>query len=170
MSSKDDESGWTMKSGFGPTGAESRGAAASDVGDTPREGEYAQDGPPNNDPLPPPDDGMPSHIGRYRIDRSLGRGGFGVVYLAHDEKLLRRVAVKVPHKKHVLRPENAAAYLREAQTVASLDHPNIVPVHDAGADEHFPCYVVSKYVDGTDLATLQKNSPLALGEIVKVVA
>ena len=95
---------------------------------------------------------LPQHIGRYRIERVLGKGGFGLVYLAHDDQLQRPVAVKVPHRKLVDRPETAEAYLTEARTVANLDHPNIVPVHDVGSTEQFPCYVVSKYIDGTDLA------------------
>src|SRR6266508_1930970 len=101
---------------------------------------------------------LPAHIGRYRIERVLGKGGFGLVYLAHDEQLQRPVAVKVPHRKLVSRPEDAEAYLTEARTVANLDHPNIVPVYDVGSTADFPCYIVSKYIDGTDLATRIKES------------
>ncbi len=70
--------------------------------------------------------------GRYRIDRVLGEGAFGLVYLAFDEELHRQVAVKVPAKARFRRPEDADAYLTEARTVASLDHPNIVAVYDVG--------------------------------------
>jgi serine/threonine protein kinase len=87
---------------------------------------------------------QPQRIGRYRIERMLGKGGFGLVYLAQDEQLQRLVAVKVPHPNLVSRPEDAEAYLIEARTVANLDHPNIVPVHDVGGTEDYPCYVVSK--------------------------
>src|SRR5258708_37614279 len=73
---------------------------------------------------------QPQHVGRYRIEKVLGQGGFGLVYLAHDDQLQRLVAIKVPHRKLVARPEDAAAYLTEARTVANLDHPNIVPVYD----------------------------------------
>ena len=68
-------------------------------------------------------------IGRYRIEKILGKGGFGLVYLAHDEQLDRLVAIKVPHAKLISKPEDAEAYLTEARTVANLDHPGIVPVH-----------------------------------------
>src|SRR5450432_2040229 len=94
----------------------------------------------------------PQHVGRYHIEKTLGQGGFGLVYLAHDDQLQRHVAIKVPHRKLMDRPEAAEAYLAEARTVAHLDHPNIVPVHDVGRTDEFPCYVVSKYIDGTDLA------------------
>src|SRR5271170_4722455 len=114
--------------------------------------------------------GTPSRIGRYRIEKTLGQGGFGLVYLAHDEQLQRLVAIKVPHRKLVDRPAAAEAYLTEARTVANLDHPNIVPVHDVGSTDEFPCYVVSKYVDGTDLATRLKQSRLPQHETVQLTA
>jgi serine/threonine protein kinase/formylglycine-generating enzyme required for sulfatase activity len=94
----------------------------------------------------------PQTIGRYRVLKLLGQGGFGLVYLAHDEQLNRPVAVKVPHARLVSRPEDAQAYLDEARTVANLDHPNIVPVYDVGSTDEYPCYVVSKFIDGESLA------------------
>src|SRR5438045_1537110 len=106
-------------------------------------------------------DEQPQRIGRYRIERVLGKGGFGLVYLAHDEQLHRPVAIKVPHHKLIAAPEDADAYLTEARTVANLDHPHIVPVFDVGSTEQFPCFVVSKYIDGTDLATRLKQSRLS---------
>ena len=111
-----------------------------------------------------------SQIGRYRIERILGAGGFGRVYLAHDDQLQRLVAIKVPHRKLVDRHENAEAYLTEARTVANLDHPHIVPVFDVGSTEDCPCYVVSKYIDGTDLASRLKQSRLSIHETVELVA
>ena len=113
---------------------------------------------------------LPECIGRYRVERALGKGGFGLVYLAHDDQLQRLVAIKVPHRKLMDRPENAEAYLTEARTVANLDHPHIVPVFDVGSTEDCPCYVVSKYIDGTDLATRLKQSRLSVHETVELVA
>ena len=112
----------------------------------------------------------PTHIGRYRIEKLLGKGGFGLVYLAHDDQLQRLVAIKVPHRKLVDRPEDAEAYLAEARTVANLDHPHIVPVFDVGSTADCPCFVVSKYIDGTDLATRLKQSRLSIHEAVELVA
>ena len=102
--------------------------------------------------------------------KSSVKGGFGLVYLAHDDQLQRLVAIKVPHRKLVDRPEAAEAYLTEARTVANLDHPHIVPVFDVGSTEDCPCYVVSKYIDGTDLATRLKRSRLTIHEAVELVA
>jgi serine/threonine protein kinase/formylglycine-generating enzyme required for sulfatase activity len=112
----------------------------------------------------------PEHIGRYRIEKVLGEGGFGLVYLAYDEQLNRLVAVKVPHARLVSRPENAEAYLTEARTVANLDHAHIVPVYDVGSTDEFPCYIVSKYVEGTDLAIKLKQSRLKHTEAAELVA
>ena len=114
--------------------------------------------------------GRPDRIGRYRIERVLGKGGFGLVYLAQDDQLSRKVAIKIPHRKLMDRLEDAEAYLTEARTVANLDHPHIVPVFDVGSTEQFPCYVVSKYIDGTDLATRLKQSRLSIHETVELIA
>jgi eukaryotic-like serine/threonine-protein kinase len=114
--------------------------------------------------------GLPERIGRYRIERVLGKGGFGLVYRAQDDQLSRPVAVKVPHRKLVNRLEDAEPYLKEARTVANLDHPHIVPVFDVGSTEQFPCFVISKYIDGTDLATRLEQSRLSIHETVDLVA
>jgi serine/threonine protein kinase len=95
----------------------------------------------------------PSKIGRYRIIRRLGQGGFGRVYLAHDDDLDRPVAIKVPNPERIAHPEDVEAYLNEARILAKLDHPHIVPVHDVGRTENGFCFVVSKLIEGSDLAT-----------------
>jgi serine/threonine protein kinase len=119
---------------------------------------------------PFPAESLPHHIGRYRVEGVLGKGGFGLVYLVHDDPLQRRVAIKVPHRKIVARVEDTEAYLTEARTIANLDHPNIVPVHDAGSTDQFPCFIVSKFIDGTDLATRLKQSRPSLLEAVELIA
>ena len=81
---------------------------------------------------------QPECIGRYRVDRVLGKGSFGVVYLAYDESLQRSVALKLPHARLLDHDGLAEAYLTEARTVANLDHTNIVPVHDVGSTDEFP--------------------------------
>ncbi len=112
----------------------------------------------------------PGQIGRYRIEKVLGKGGFGIVYLAHDEQLERQVAIKVPHDKLVLQPEAAAAYLTEARTVANLDHPHIVPVYDVGNTDECPCYIVSKFINGTDLAARLKQARLSFTRSAELIA
>jgi serine/threonine protein kinase/formylglycine-generating enzyme required for sulfatase activity len=118
-------------------------------------------------------DPVPHQIGRYRVEKLLGEGGFGRVYLAHDEQLQRLVAIKAPHRRLVSRPEDAEAYLTEARNVAGLDHPHIVPVYDVGSTEGFRCYVVSKFIEGSTLAQrIQANRPSVVeaAELVTTVA
>src|SRR6516162_3005218 len=95
---------------------------------------------------------QPQSIGRYRVIRRLGQGGFGRVYLGHDDGLDRPVAIKVPNPERIAHPSDVEAYLNEARILAKLDHPNIVPVHDVGRTEDGRCFVVSKLVEGSDLA------------------
>ncbi len=89
--------------------------------------------------------------GRYRLDRVIGEGAFGRVYLGFDEELQRQVAVKVPTKARFRKSEDADAYLAEARTVAGLDHPHIVPVYDMGRTTDGSIYVVSKFIEGSTL-------------------
>jgi serine/threonine protein kinase/formylglycine-generating enzyme required for sulfatase activity len=112
----------------------------------------------------------PEHIGRYHVERILGHGGFGLVYLAHDDQLRRPVAIKVAHPRLVDRLEDAEAYLTEARTIANLDHPHIVPVYDVGSTELFRCFIVSKFIDGSDLASRLCQARLSIKETVELVA
>ena len=88
-------------------------------------------------------------IGRYRVIQRLGQGGYGRVYLARDDDLDRPIAIKVPNRNRIARPEDVETFLIEARNLARLDHPNIVPVFDVGRTEDGLCFVVSKFVEGT---------------------
>ncbi|HND52187.1 MAG TPA: serine/threonine-protein kinase, partial [Pirellulaceae bacterium] len=109
-------------------------------------------------------------IGRYRVERVLGEGGFGRVYLAYDEQLDRRVAIKVPRPERVNGASEAESFLAEARNLARLDHPNIVPVHDVGRLEDGLCYVVSKYIEGRDLATALRDKRFSIAQSVNLIA
>ena len=112
----------------------------------------------------------PTKIGRYTILGRLGKGGFGVVFLAFDEELDRRVAIKIPRPERVSRYEDIEAYLNEARIVASLDHPHIVPVYDVGYTENDFCFVVSKFIEGSDLAKRIKEARPSFHESAELVA
>ncbi len=109
-------------------------------------------------------------IGRYRSERLLGEGGYGRVYLAFDRELYRQVAVKVPTAKRFRSPKDAELYLAEARVVASLDHPNIVPVYDVGRTDDGAIYVVSKFIEGCTLTDRIKRDHLSHGEAARLLA
>ena len=90
-------------------------------------------------------------IGRFEIERELGQGGLGVVYLAHDPKLGRRVAVKVPRFDAVAGTAVRRRFLREAEAAARLSHPHLVSLHEVGEDGPI-CYLASEYCAGPTLA------------------
>lgn len=112
----------------------------------------------------------PEKIGRYRVARMLGEGAFGRVYLARDDDLDRAVAIKVPNRQQIDNSEDMAAYLAEARTLASLDHPGIVPVHDVGHTPDGLCFVVTKLVEGHDLASKLEESTFSYTESAELVA
>ncbi|MEV7024548.1 serine/threonine-protein kinase, partial [Kitasatospora sp. NPDC093558] len=107
--------------------------------------------------------------GRYRLVRELGRGGFGVVWLATDERLgRRRVAVKVLLEEHATDREAVSRFIREAETAGGLASPHIVTVHDYGrvrtgsGQTH---YLVMEYVDGESLADVIKKGRTEKGGV-----
>jgi serine/threonine protein kinase len=121
-------------------------------------------------PARPNDGSLPERLGRYRITGELGRGGFGVVYQGFDDELERPVAIKVPHRQLLEHPEAVASYLKEARILASLDHPHIVPVHDFGRSDDGGCYVVSKFIAGSDLRTKIEAGRPSFAESAALVA
>jgi len=106
--------------------------------------------------------------GRYTIERELGHGGMATVYLAHDLKHDRAVAMKV------LRPERAASvgaerFLREIQIAAHLQHPHILPLHDSGQASGF-LYYVMPYVEGESLRQkLTRDGALPIADAVRIL-
>lgn len=94
---------------------------------------------------------FPRMVGRFRLMKLLGEGGFGKVYLAEDTTMHRQVALKLPHSEKLNRPELRKRFLREARAAAVLAHPHIVSVFDAGECEG-QWYLASQYCQGPNLA------------------
>ena len=103
---------------------------------------------------------------RYEILGELGRGGMGVVYRARDPLLNREVAVKLISSSD-LTTELEERFQREAQLVAQMDHPAIVPIHDLGRDQG-SLFFVMPLVGGTTLLRLIRDQSLRLGEVVDI--
>ena len=120
--------------------------------------------PPQTHGETPQTHGEPSVIlGRYRLQRRLGAGGFGTVWQAHDERLDREVAVKIVVRERV----NTGRFEREAKAAARLQHPNIVTLYEAGADDD-GAYLVSELVRGATLDELVSQGRLSDRDIVEV--
>ncbi len=94
--------------------------------------------------------------GRYELGDVIGRGGYGVVYRAYDGRLQRSVAIKIIYRQY-LGHVSDEDYLTEARIVASLDHPHIVPVFDVDHNDQVDLYVVTKLIEGCDLAFWQRH-------------
>ena len=92
-------------------------------------------------------------IGGYRIEELIGRGGMGVVYRAEQIALGRRVALKLVAPELAEDPGFRERFQRESRLAASIEHPNVIPVHEAGEAEG-SVYISMRYVDGTDLRLL----------------
>ena len=109
-------------------------------------------------------------IGGYRVAELIGRGGMGEVYRAHDDRLDRNVALKILASRYADDDAFRERLLRESRLAASLDHPNVVPVYDAGeADVGF--YLAMRYVDGADLrAVLRRDGALPPARALEIAS
>jgi eukaryotic-like serine/threonine-protein kinase len=105
--------------------------------------------------------------GRYRLEAVLGRGGMATVWRGVDERLGRRVAVKLLDRADTADPAMLQRFDREARTAGGLTHPNIVAVYDVGTDNGVP-YLVMEFIDGTSLAALLASGPLPIDQAVDV--
>ncbi len=128
----------------------------------------------NNEDIPPTkifDDSVlipGSQIGRFRIERELGRGAVGVVYLAHDTKLDRMVAIKSLPAEVMDNPKIRSRFAREARVLASLNHPNIAAIYEELEQDEGHGYLVLEYVPGQTLAEKIAKEGLELNDILSI--
>ncbi len=112
---------------------------------------------------------MPEAIGPYRVEREVGRGGMGLVYLARDPRLDRPVAIKVLPDAFAADPARLARFEREARTLAALNHQNVAAIY--GLEEHDHRRVlILEYVPGPTLGKLLERGPLPVDEALRVAA
>lgn len=111
---------------------------------------------------------LPTKIGRYEIQREIGRGGMAIVYQAHDPMFARDVAVKVLPGTHLGDPNFRLRFEREAKMVAALEHPAVVPVYDFG-EENGRLYLVMRLMSGGTLSARLQEGPLPVQEAVTIL-
>ena len=113
-------------------------------------------------------------LGRYRVEKELGKGAMGVVYMGKDPKIGRVVAIKTMALSQEFEPEELTEvkerFFREAETAGRLSHPNIVTIYDAG-EEHDLCYIAMELLKGGDLVPYSKAGNLLPAEkAVSIIA
>lgn len=111
---------------------------------------------------------LPEHIGRFKVEALLGRGGMGEVYKAFDPTLQRTVAVKTV-RPDIDRPEYLDRLMREAQACARLSHPNIVTVYEAGQIDGV-VYIAMEYLQGENLAQALERKDLSFEGKIRILS
>jgi serine/threonine protein kinase/tetratricopeptide (TPR) repeat protein len=108
-----------------------------------------------------------SVISHYRIEKKIGGGGMGEVYLAEDTKLHRRVALKFLPAQYASDPELKARFTREAQAAACLSHPNIVTIHEVSEYQEKP-FIVMEFVEGESIRDLVSKRLLPVDQVLDI--
>lgn len=96
---------------------------------------------------------------RYRVQQKIGEGGMAYVYIAHDEKLNRKVAIKVLHRHMADNPDIRQRFFQEAQAISSLDHPNILKIYDFSGERSEELWMVTEILNGVNLNEYVQSFP-----------
>jgi serine/threonine protein kinase len=107
-------------------------------------------------------------LGQYRIVEQIGEGGMATVYKAHQPSLNRYVALKVLPPVHAKQPGFTERFRREAEAIANLHHPNILPVYDSGQEEGYS-YIVMRYIEGARTLKEVMTASLDLAQIADLI-
>jgi len=113
-------------------------------------------------------------LGRYQVEKELGKGAMGIVYMGKDPKIGRTVAIKTMALSQEFEPDELTSvkerFFREAETAGRLTHPHIVSIYDAG-EEHDLAYIAMEFIKGSDLTRHTKaNNLLPMPEVLRLVA
>jgi two-component system, LytTR family, response regulator len=108
-----------------------------------------------------------TQIAHYRVVSRLGQGGMGVVYLADDTRLDRRVALKVLPPDVAADPERMHRFVQEAKLASALTHPNVAYIHEIGQDNAL-WFLAMEYVEGAPLSTRIEAGPLPIADILRI--
>lgn len=110
---------------------------------------------------------IPTTLGTYPVERELGRGGMGVVYLARDPRLNRQVAIKIVPEALANNPDNMARFEREARLLAAVNHPNIASIYGV-EDVNGQRLLVMEYIAGESLSDRLRRGPLPIDETLDI--
>src|SRR5436190_20263341 len=108
-------------------------------------------------------------VSHYRILEQLGEGGMGVVYLAEDTLLGRRVAIKTLHSRTGRDPQFRGRFLREARAVSALSHPHIATIYDYGETEDGEPYIVMELIKGSTLGEMMLTEKLTVAQSIEII-
>lgn len=110
-------------------------------------------------------------VAGYHIEDIIGKGGMAVVYLAVDPRLNRRVALKILNPLLGEDDRFRQRFVLESRTVASMDHPNIIPIYEADSAADGTLYIAMRYVDGPDLRRLfYDRGPMPVSQVNRIFA
>jgi len=130
---------------------------------------HSGEGTPYTSPLGPPQQADEiGRVGRYRVLRELGRGGMGIVYVAEDTQLRRKVAVKCLLPEVASRPGNRERFEREARATAAVEHENVIAIHDVGQERGLPFLVMPLLLGETLGDRFRREGRLPLPEVLRV--
>lgn len=110
---------------------------------------------------------MPEQVAHYRIQRALGEGGMGTVYLAFDTRLEREIALKILPAKLAGEPDRLNRFIQEAKAASSLNHPNVAYIHEIGQTGD-TWFIAMEYVDGEPLSAKLADGPLGRPQIIRL--
>jgi serine/threonine protein kinase/tetratricopeptide (TPR) repeat protein len=110
---------------------------------------------------------FPNTISHYRVLRKIGKGGMGEVYLAEDDRLFRKVALKILPAEFTKDPDRLRRFQNEARAASALNHPNILVVYDVGTEGQVP-FIATEYVEGKTLRTQLSSGKMSLRETLEI--
>src|SRR5690349_4935334 len=104
-------------------------------------------------------------LGRYEIRSKIGEGGMGEVYLAHDTRLDRKIALKILPAELAANHNRMRRFVQEAQAASALNHPNIITIHEIDQTDsgHF---IATEFIDGQTLRERMRKAPMNPGEVL----
>ena len=108
-------------------------------------------------------------LGHYVVLKPIGSGGMGEVYVARDPKLGRKVAIKLLPVRMSGERDTLTRFTQEARSASALNHPNIVTIHEVGADQGTP-FIVMEYIEGQDLRTLINGGAVPISKVLDIAA